>query len=126
MDNRMDNRMDHRMDHERLDARHFYEILAKERTRLLRRGGREGNGRSLGRNPDRADLAQAYASRERDLTLSTLEHEQLQQIEAALERLDDGTYGRCEQCGQTINPERLEALPYATLCITCQREQEQA
>lgn len=114
------------MDNERLDVRHFNEILTKERTRLLRRGGRkEGNGRSLGRNPDRADLAQAYAGRERDLTLSTLEQEQLQQLEAALKRLDDGIYGRCEQCGQAINTERLNVLPYATLCITCQREQEQ-
>ncbi|MCA9874671.1 MAG: TraR/DksA C4-type zinc finger protein [Ardenticatenaceae bacterium] len=103
----------------------FRQVLEKERRRLLQRSGEDGDGRALGRNPDRTDLAQAYASRERDLTLSTLEQEQLEQIEAALQRLDDGTYGRCARCGQSINPERLEVLPYATLCITCQRQQEQ-
>lgn len=101
-------------------------ILHQERAQLLQRGGAEGRGRIPGRNPDRTDLAQAYATRERDLTLNTLEQEKLLQIEAALQRLDDGTYGRCAECAQPINPERLEALPYATLCIDCQRQQEQA
>ncbi len=104
----------------------FREMLEKEQARLLERGGQDSSSRSQSRNPDRADLAQAYASRERNLTLSTLEREQLQQVEAALQRLDEGTYGRCAQCGQAINPERLKVLPYATLCIACQRQLEQA
>ena len=48
------------------------------------------------------------------------------QIEAALQRLDAGTYGVCERCGQPIPPRRLEALPYATLCVACQALEERA
>jgi len=48
----------------------------------------------------------------------------LASIESALARLDDGTYGRCERCGQPISEERLEALPYATRCIECKRLEE--
>ncbi|MFF1822605.1 TraR/DksA family transcriptional regulator [Kribbella sp. NPDC058245] len=43
----------------------------------------------------------------------------LADVEAALERLDDGTYGRCERCGASISPERLLARPAARTCITC-------
>jgi DnaK suppressor protein len=71
-------------------------------------------------NPDRSDLADEYAERERDIALLAIEQEQLQQIEAALARIDDGTYGKCLECGETIPPERLEILPYATTCVRCQ------
>lgn len=43
----------------------------------------------------------------------------LAQVEYALSKLDDGTYGRCDSCGQPIAPARLEALPYANLCVNC-------
>jgi RNA polymerase-binding protein DksA len=45
----------------------------------------------------------------------------LAQIEAAVSRIEQGVYGLCERCGQAINPERLEALPYATTCLNCAR-----
>jgi len=45
--------------------------------------------------------------------------ENLAEIEAALEKLEAGTYGQCEDCGQAIAPARLEAMPSARLCITC-------
>lgn len=45
----------------------------------------------------------------------------LAQIEAAVRRIEQGVYGLCERCGQAINPERLEALPYATTCLGCAR-----
>lgn len=52
----------------------------------------------------------------------------LQQVESALERMDNGTYGQCQRCGKSINPERLEAFPYVAYDIECQsiieREQE--
>lgn len=54
-----------------------------------------------------------------DLGSSTIE-----QIDGALGRLDDGTYGICEVCEQPINPDRLEVLPFASLCIDCQRRKE--
>jgi DnaK suppressor protein len=49
-----------------------------------------------------------------------LEH-LLAQIEAAIRRIEQGVYGMCERCGQVINPERLQALPYATTCLGCAR-----
>ncbi|OYN94669.1 TraR/DksA family transcriptional regulator [Propionibacteriaceae bacterium ES.041] len=47
--------------------------------------------------------------------------DQLQRIDAALERLDEGTYGVCANCGRPIGDERLEALPTTTLCVDCAR-----
>lgn len=49
---------------------------------------------------------------------------QLQAVEEALQHLQDGTYGTCKECGKQIPPERLEALPYASLCLSCQRSKE--
>jgi RNA polymerase-binding protein DksA len=45
-------------------------------------------------------------------------------IDAALGRVEAGTYGTCESCGREISPERLEAYPWASLCIDCKREAE--
>lgn len=45
----------------------------------------------------------------------------LAQIEAAVRRIEQGVYGMCERCGQAINPDRLQALPYATTCVNCAR-----
>ena len=62
--------------------------------------------------------------REIDYSLEENESAVLAAIDAALARIDDGTYGRCERCGQEIEEERLEALPYATLCIDDKRREE--
>ncbi|MFO7166697.1 MAG: TraR/DksA C4-type zinc finger protein [Chloroflexota bacterium] len=67
-----------------------------------------------------ADDASELFLRERNLALRGNAEELIAQIDAALKRIEDGTYGICARCGQPIAPERLEALPYVTLCITCQ------
>jgi DnaK suppressor protein len=54
-----------------------------------------------------------------------VESRELIYIQAALARIDAGTYGRCESCENAIPKARLEVLPYATMCIKCQREAEQ-
>jgi DnaK suppressor protein len=56
--------------------------------------------------------------------LAEVESRELAQIENALERMRDGQYGRCEGCNGRIPMARLNALPYATMCIVCQRESE--
>ena len=43
----------------------------------------------------------------------------LAEVDRGLEKVDEGTYGLCDECGQPISPERLEAMPSATLCVTC-------
>lgn len=55
-----------------------------------------------------------------------VESRELAHVQQALERIDLGTYGRCEMCEAAIPKARLEVLPYATLCIKCQREAEQS
>ena len=64
---------------------------------------------------------------EQEFTLSLMENNgvTLSQIESSLERIEDGTYGQCEECGVRIPKNRLKAIPYATLCIRCAEQQEQ-
>jgi RNA polymerase-binding protein DksA len=50
----------------------------------------------------------------------------LEQVEAALERMEGGTFGTCENCHRSIDRERLEAIPYAALCIECARREDSA
>lgn len=69
-----------------------------------------------------ADAAQTAAERDKDLRLIENLREQLTSATRALERIDEGTYGTCERCGAQIPPERLEALPYVTLCLDCKQK----
>jgi RNA polymerase-binding protein DksA len=71
-----------------------------------------------------ADLASATFDRELDLGLEEDAEEVLAAIDAALGRLDMGTFGICARCGAQIGVERLRAMPYTTLCIDCKRREE--
>jgi DnaK suppressor protein len=64
---------------------------------------------------------------EQEFTLSLMENDggTLTQIEASLERIEEGTYGQCEECGMKIPKTRLNAIPYAILCVRCAQQQEQ-
>ena len=68
-----------------------------------------------------ADSATATLDREIDNTLEENAENLLRSIDQALERIENGAYGKCERCGQQIAEERLEAIPHATRCIDCQR-----
>jgi DnaK suppressor protein len=71
-----------------------------------------------------AETASVTIDREIDYSVEENETRVLAAIDAALTRIAAGTYGRCERCGQEIEEERLEALPYATLCIEDKRREE--
>lgn len=71
-----------------------------------------------------ADTATETYDRELDYSLEENAEHVLGEIDAALRRIEDGTYGQCTNCGKQIPEERLEARPYATLCIDCQRQRE--
>ena len=71
-----------------------------------------------------ADTATVTYDRELDYTLEENSEHVLADIDAALKRIDDGTYGICTNRGEQIPVERLEARPWATLCIDCQRDRE--
>jgi len=70
------------------------------------------------------DIATVTFDREMDYTLEDSELAKLAAIDAALSRIEQGTYGICRNCGRPIALERLEALPYADLCIDCKRRSE--
>jgi len=75
---------------------------------------------------DLVDAALDSAQDEISSQLAEVESRELTHIEVALERMRDGNYGLCEGCGEGIPMARLQALPYATMCIQCQREAEKA
>jgi DnaK suppressor protein len=94
------------------------EILKKLNDDLLDLGG---NVAGAG---DSADVAFEAVGDEMASHLAELDSRELEQIERALVRLKQGTYGVCESCAQKIPVGRLNALPFSTLCIDCQREME--
>ena len=65
---------------------------------------------------------------EQDFAIGLLENQEqaLREIDAALERIQEGTYGLCESCGCKVPKARLTAIPYARLCVKCQQEEEKA
>lgn len=82
------------------------------------------NWRDAGFDDDPADSGSASFERETAQSLSNHARGLLSQINDAVRRIDDGTYGKCERCGKLIEKARLEALPYAMLCMECKRRDE--
>lgn len=70
------------------------------------------------------DLASNERERELSLILGHRDREKLAQIDEALSRITDGTYGVCEECGGKIGAERMKVMPFARLCIDCKAELE--
>lgn len=73
---------------------------------------------------DPADRATAESDRAFTLRLRDRERRLIRKIQAALQRLDDGVYGICEECGEDISLARLKARPVTRLCINCKARQE--
>lgn len=84
--------------------------------------GREAN-KDISQDP--ADQASNSYTKELLFSQSTNERMMLRLIEEALDRIKEGTYGECINCGEEINGKRLEAIPWARYCIRCQELQEQ-
>ena len=117
-----------------IDVARFREALLEERRRVEaaleniheENSGslRDESGEETAFDNHIADTATITYDRELDYTLEENEERVLADIDAALKRIEDGTYGICSNCGKQIPEERLEARPWATLCIDCQRERE--
>ncbi len=102
--------------------------LNARRAELRKRLGADladlGHAKHSSASGDAADAAFDSTGEELSSQLAELEAKELNQIERALKRLKQGTYGSCEVCNCKIPVARLNVLPYSTLCITCQREAE--
>jgi DnaK suppressor protein len=73
---------------------------------------------------DQADVGAKAHEREQELSMTYIARDLLVQTERALARIDAGTYGSCESCGQPIGKARLQAFPRATLCVSCKQREE--
>lgn len=92
---------------------HLAEIAELQRDRLNDSAG-----------DDQADTGSKTFEREQEISLAHSILERITQVERALERLDEGSYGWCERCGNAIPVERLAAFPSATLCVSCKQLEE--
>ena len=118
-----------------IDTEHFRNALLEEQRRIehalatLRdehAGSLDDEVEEVAATSDNhlAETASATLGREIDYTLGDNAEQMLAEIEAALQRIDDRTYGICFNCGNEIPRERLEVNPWASLCIDCKRRAE--
>ena len=112
------------MDQQQLDS--LRKALEEERASVagqLAQHGAPVDSEQVEVDVDEGFADSAHATAERSQTLAIVEqlNAHRHEIDAALKRMDDGTYGKCENCGQDIPFERLEARPTATLCVTCKQ-----
>jgi RNA polymerase-binding protein DksA len=116
-----------------IDTERFRQLLVEERGRVqgaIEYLHQENPGSIEDETGDEAydnhlaDTATVTFDRGVDYGLEENSEAVLAAIDAALARIENGTYGICQRCGKAIAPERLEALPYAELCIDCKREVE--
>ena len=97
---------------------------AIEYLKLENAGSMEDEGEEAGIGNHLAETASATLDREIDYSLEENSTHVLAAIDAALGRIESGTYGRCVTCGTAIDDDRLEAIPYVTQCIDCRRREE--
>ena len=104
----------------------LHKTLVARREQLLKRLGGELTGlhNKTAATGDSADLAFDSGREEVSSKLAELEARELNQVQRALDRLRQGSYGVCEGCSKRIPVARLNALPFSTTCIQCQREME--
>lgn len=79
---------------------------------------------SEGAGDDQADAGAKTFEREQEMAVTYNARDLLAQNERAIGRIDQGTYGACESCGQAIGKARLQAFPRATLCVRCKQREE--
>lgn len=102
--------------------------LLKERSRIISEGDKTlgiGLQQSPDDLPDFADQSSFESDRNFLLRLRDRERKLLTKIDDALQRIDDGTFGTCDECGKDIGIKRLKARPVVTLCIECKTKQEE-
>jgi DnaK suppressor protein len=100
--------------------------LERQRAELIRAASSAfSNGSEAEVIPDLNELASTEAVQQFELLLKEREQKQLKVIDAALGRLDDNTYGICDDCGKEIPYKRLKVLPMTMQCVPCKSQQEE-
>jgi len=113
------------MEKERLE--YFRELLNERMKNLLEEAEKTVTGMTNERDtfPDPTDRANLETDRNFLLRIRDRERKLIGKIKEALARIDDGTFGICEECGDDISEERLKARPVTTLCIECKTKAEE-
>lgn len=109
------------------ELKHFQNLLNEKLDELLKEADRTVDGMTDAKAenfPDPTDRASLESNRNFTLRIRDRERKLIVKIKEALARIDDGSYGKCEECGENIGRERLEARPVTTLCIDCKSMQE--
>ena len=113
------------MDKKKLE--HFKELLLKQRQQIMNVGLlNKSDDLHVAQDDlsDETDLASSLIQQQLNCTIRDREYTKLRRIDAALDRIDEGTYGHCEDCEEEIGMKRLENQPWAELCITHAEEKE--
>jgi DnaK suppressor protein len=109
------------------ELKRFREILEEKRAEILRNARRtlsDDMALAVDDLPDEMDLASSEYLQSFTFRLRGREKTFLEKIDRALGRIEDGTFGVCEECSEPISVKRLEARPETTLCIRCKEDQE--
>jgi DnaK suppressor protein len=105
---------------------YFKSLLNDQLKELMEEAARTVNDMTIteGEFPDPTDRASWESDRNFLLRIRERERNLITKIREALEKIEEGTFGICERCGEPISEKRLEARPVTTLCIKCKQEQE--
>lgn len=108
------------------DIEYFRELLSKRLEELLSQAGDTVSGMTTPKEnfPDPTDRAALEADRNFMLRIRDREHKLIKKIKKALERIEKGTFGICETCGEDISIKRLKARPVTSQCIECKSKEE--
>lgn len=109
------------------ELKRFKQMLLERKTQIMVAADDtrdQGMGFEPADLPDEVDLASSETGQTLNLRLRDRERVLLKKIEKALEKIDEGTFGVCEVCGEDIGLKRLEARPVTDLCIRCKEDQE--
>jgi DnaK suppressor protein len=103
------------------------DMLVKMREELVQEIGRRTKATTEAGAQDIGDILDSVSeerTRELDMILTDREKRKLHQIDDAIDRIDEGTYGQCEECGVKVPKARLKVLPFAKFCVECQEKME--
>ena len=108
------------------DVQYFKEFLTKRLEELLSHADDTVSGMTAPKDnfPDPTDRASLESDRNFMLRIRDRENKLIKKIKKALERIDNGTFGICEKCGEDISIKRLKARPVTTQCIECKTKEE--